>query len=121
MIIDMSIIERELVLILTNSVRNYSAIYKAKAKNYSVTEDNIIVSIIFDDDSAPVGFSRVYSDDVTAKLTIAACKAKDPALLPALLQHKNTGAVFAAGIGKNSFCVFNISGDFSVFFEADVR
>lgn len=136
MIIDMSIIEDQLVQILINSVKNYDAIYsgalrmgspsvkarqdREKAKNYGITNEDIIVSIVFDDDSAPVGLSRATRMDKTAKLTIDACKAKDPSLLPALLQHKNTGAVFAVGIGCKSFCIFNISGDFSVVHEVEV-
>lgn len=120
MIIDMSIIEEQLVLILTNSVKSYDAICKAKAKKYGITDENVVVSIVFDDDSAPVGLSRATRMDETAKLTIEACRSKDSALLPALLQHKATGAVFAAGIGKQGFCIFNISGDFSVAHEVKI-
>jgi hypothetical protein len=120
MIVDMSIIEEQLVQILTNCVENYDAIYKGKAKNYGVTAEDVVVSIVFDDDSAPVGLSKVFDMDETAKLTIEACRSKDHTLLPALLQHKRTGAVFAAGIGRNSFCVFNISGDFGVVHEVEI-
>jgi hypothetical protein len=122
MIIDMSIIENQLVQILTNCVENYDAICKEKAKKCGVTAEDIIVSIVFDD-SAPVGLAHACNMKYLAEkaqLTIATCKFKDPALLPVLLQHKATGGVFAAGISRNSFCVFNISGDFSVICEADV-